>query len=883
MLGNDLDVRGLVLCKSFQAQKDVYEKMYSKLLNEKFDSLQQYVSLSDYDGIFSFKIRTGYNLLKEIKHNNKVISDCMCDSVFYKTLYVVYPKQGGEGEFAERFWDSSEPFFFVTIVHSKYCSADFNYREKYRQLLIKEIRDLKNKLNNNNANYKFKYKVYYSLDLSEYVILWKTKEPAHVLRIIQQLYKHSNLFGYTNTIYALPTEILENTRDVGKNNFALTVQAVANSYEDVSFLHKTIVDSMKKRYNEVESTTFFSLGNDDYLGVFPDVSPAAFVDLHKDFIKDLKLKGAVLSSNTVLAINAYSDEDAKDIQSNLTENVDDIEEFANAKKIKEQLEQTCNQLRNEFIAIFNDNQPIFAKISWKKPVLELLVLLDNMSKSTVFDDTCFLFLDSAHLFLYYLKHLIKKYDGEALFYELTQKEKEIEIFVREWEQLANHVVQIDGILQRTPGYEAINYNISIGIVEYHNAFAQKIISFFNAIEEATSPEERVPRLTSFVVPKMCRNFKTLQCFYDKQGKDSMLFVTIPNSQVYETNYTMMFLTHEISHYCPNCIRLRSERVKKIALALSVWICREIGVYSNEVIRLCCEILLKTFDEIDYSDIPYDERSYLAATSLIFKKAVFFLFNRNDFLNKLHKMFFSQVNEASDNDKILKATHMRKQTYYMIGNSFPMGNIVLASVYDVIDDILTLFKEGYADLMMVYVLSLTQTEYLNGFFLDFDFIDAEANNTIIESRMQRAIIVFTTMIKNDKWNYEELKQWVNNKDDFNGHQKIAYETFIKMFDNWKTNKTEKNDYTHLLSHEILEIVVEYLNDCYDFIRKAEKNNNNILKIREDVVKLFENMTSNNEAGLFSLEFQNTLHESRKSILDRWKNRDTEPFEFGTNKS
>lgn len=877
MLGNNLDVRGIVLCKSFQAQRDIYEKMHTMLLKEKFTSLQQYVSLSDYEWILSFKVTTGNNLLKEIKYNNKHISNCMCDSIFYKTLYVVYPKQDGEEEFAEKFWDSIEPFFFVTIVHSKFCSADFNYREKYRQLLIDEIRQLKKQ---SDAN-QFKYKVYYSLDLSEYVILWKTKEPAHVLKIIQQLYKYSNLFGYTNTIYALPLEFLEqDIQNIGKTHFALTVQAVANSYEDVSSLHKTIVDSMKRRYDEVASETFFSLGNDDYLGVFPDVSPAAFVTLHKDFIKDLKLKGAVLSSNTVLAINAYSDEEKYGLQSSLTENINDIKEFVSAKKVKERLEQTCNQLKDEFITVFNNNQAIFAKTCWKKPILELLILLDNMSKSTVFDDTCFLFLDSAHFFLYYLKHLIDKYDGDKLFYELTQQEEYIESFVREWEQLANHVVQIDGVLQQTPGYEAINYNISIGVVEYHNAFAQKIISYFADIEKVELKIDKVPRLSSFVVPKMCRNFKTRQCFYDEPGKDSMLFVTIPNSQVYESNHTMMSLTHEIAHYCPSCLRLRSVRTRRAILSISIWLCRELDVYCNDAIEQCYETLLSGYNEMVYSELPDEERDYLSVTSLILKKTIFIYLNDNEFLNKLYGAYYLQLDNITDSEKITHAAKMRQKIYYMIGNSFAMGEVMSSSVYDAINNILTLFKEGYADLMMVYVLSLNQTEYLNGWFLDFDSIDENDNIDVIENKMQRALVVYATMTKNGVWNYSELKQWiVDNRDNLEGHQAGLYDLFVKMYEHLIANQEEELEYTSRLCYEILNVITDYLNDCYCLIKEIEKNNNNIAQKRYEIRNSYRRMTGIDEGGLFSLDFQNILHESRKAILDRWDNREKEPFDFG----
>lgn len=877
MLEFNLDVRGIILCKSFQAQRDIYEKISNTLPINKFVSLQQYVSLSDYDGIFSFKVNTNNNLLKEIKNNNEYISNCMCDSIFYKTLYVVYPKQNKDDRFTEEFWNSIAPFFFITIVHSKFCSADFNYREKYRQAIIEEINQIKQQSSIN----QFKYKVYYSLDLSEYVILWKTKEPAHVLRIIQYLYKYSNLFGYTNTIYALPLGVLNNNRktDVGKTNFALTVQAVSNSYDDVSSLHKTIINSMKERYNEVESKTFFSLGNDDYLGLFPDVSPAAFLSLHKYFIKDLKLKGAVLSSNAVLAINAYSDEKDDIVQSNFAKNIDSVEEFLNAENIKKKLMSTCSQLKDEFVLLFNDNQTIFEKNSWKTPVLELLILLDNMSKSTVFDDTCFLFIDSAHLFLYYLKHLIKKYDGDKLFYQLTQQEKDIENFIREWEQLANHVVQIDGTLQQTPGYEAINYNISIGIVEYHNAIAQKIISYFTEIEKMELQTNQVPRFASFVVPKMCRNFKTLQCFYDEPGKDSMLFVTIPNSQVYELNHTMMSLTHEISHYCPSCLRLRTVRTKRIILSFSIWVCKEFKIYCNEAIRLCYEMLLSGYDKMTYSGISEDERDYMYATKLILKKVAYIYLNDHDFLNKLHMIYYSQKPDATDSEKISSAAEMKYTAYYMIGNSFSMGEIMSSSAYSGIDNILTLFKEGYADLMMIYVLSLSQTEYLNEWFSNLILVDEQDNTDGIKNNMQRALVVYSTMTKNKVWDYSELKKWISqHKTKMNTKQIELYNLFTKMYSSLLTNQKDGIEYTALLCHEILNVIIDYLSDCYRSIKHVEIKNKDISRMRTDIERSYRQMTDINECGLFSLEFQNILNESRKAILNRWDNREKQPFVF-----
>lgn len=864
---NFSDIRCILLCRSFQPSPNSYNALTAKLKEEINSSVQLFCTLGEYDGIFSFKLDEKEDMLKKLSEYNMLITKNMNESIFYKTLYLFFPSSGRTDVVTSNFWNNDAPFFFVSSVHTSHCCVGYDYKEKGREYIIQKISSAKMKY-----DLQLSYIVYYSLDLSEYIILWKTHEPLHVLKAMQYLYENEgNVIGYTNTISAIPHKCFSSdkkTLKLGSEAFSITIQAVAKSYAEVTRVHDRLLTAMKK-IHKVKSIPQFSFGNYDYICTFYNVSAEAFFDLHKTILEDEDFRKSILSLNVTVANKGYD----TSVEQLTNSNSGQLELFKNAHEVKERLKISCKKLKRDFLELFCENSDVFDRFHWRKPISNLLVLLDNMSKSTVFDSVCFLLFDSAHLFLSFLKHLknVSK-SNEELFYLLVSNGLHIEKFIREWEELAERVVRADGTFQRTPGYESLDYNVSACLVEYQNAYAQKLINYFVSLDS----QEKPTQISSFVVPKMCRNFKTAQWFFDNREKDSMLFITIPMSQMKNPFFIMISLTHEISHYCPNSIRLREKRTKALSSCMAILICNQLNINHNNTMETCdsliYEYLLKSLKSLS--------NDYLSEVCAHLKKATFALIDNTEKFQKLHETFFCDNPSASVMDKTQVALDMRRDATKLIG--FPsdyFSNVSLnTNIYMKIEDIVSFFKEGYADIIMVYVLSLNIGDYLKAILADAHLLNLPQENGKLRMKFQRIIVVFEALIKSGVWseNYEIAPNFIN-KLELDIRQSELVQLFFDEYNQWKNDNIDEPYWSLYYPREVLLVIIDYLESCISEIQKVE-NNKEKFPMRKEIRKLYEDITYGGKNGLFSRDFQNTLQENRENILKRWENRNNFPFTF-----
>lgn len=859
---NPSDIRCVLLCKSFQSKDSFFDEVCTTLNKTIKGNVTHYITLGEFDSIFTFKLDNMHNVFQEITKCNETLSKSMIES-FYKPLYLVFPKNSEKPDrIIEDFWQSNCAFFFVSTIHTNNCCIDFNYKEKERKNLNKIILD---KINN--KNYSLKYLIYHSLDLSEYVILWKTNDPASVLSVMEYLYESNCVVGYTNTICAIPRDI-DNTEAIENINFEeerfdVTIQAVANSYQEALAVHNRVLSKMEKTYN-VDSYPHFCFGNYDYLCTFDKVTPQAFFDLHNAIYKDLEFKRAILSMNAVLSKESYKNRP----QSVKKENNFIISLSPEESRIKTDLTETCKKIKKEFFNFFVENEEILDGFHWRKPLSDLLILLETMSKSTVFDAVCFLFLDNAHFFLYYLKHLKNNCLFSGNFKaEIVSNGIQIDKFIREWEQLAEYVVRIDGTFQRTPGYESLNHNVSSCIVEYHNAYTQCLIDYFSSFDAIYNNNKM--KLASFVVPKMCRHFKTSQWFCANGKKDSMLYITIPMHELYSPFITMTSLTHEISHYCPNSLRLREERINSLIYCTSILICDQLGIGCLEVKKECFNILLELLSCVECSNI---DMFFLENLSSQLKNSIFCMIDNTETFQRLHDAYCSKT-ELDDIESIKLGIKMRRLSSKLLYNNNLKPNSI-ANINTQVDDIVHFFKEGYADIMMIYLLSLTPNEYFRAVFADLSLLDFPKDDGKLRMKFQRAIIVCEAIVSIGIWNRADCNAFELSGEEKNNELLCL---FKKEYTEWLTKNVNEKYFAFYYSKEILLNIIEYLTACLNKIKNLECKY--ALSEKRNIIKnYFNDMVSNSGDGLFSESFHSLLKENRENILNRWHNRDVNPFVF-----
>ena len=638
---------------------------------------------------------------------------------------------------------------------------------------------------------------------------------------------------------------------------------MANSYQEALAVHNRVLSKMKKTYN-VDSYPHFCFGNYDYLCTFEKVTPQAFFDLHKEIYKDSEFKRAILSMNAVLSKESYKNE-TRSVEAS---NVSILSLSQENSKIKTDLTETCKKIKTEFFNFFAENEEILDAFHWRKPLSDLLILLETMSKSTVFDAVCFLFLDNAHFFLYYLKHLknncLSRKDFKV---EIVNNGVQIDKFIREWEQLAEYVVRIDGTFQRTPGYESLNHNVSSCIVEYHNAYTQCLIDYFSSFDVIFNNNKM--KLASFVVPKMCRHFKTSQWFCASGKKDSMLYITIPMHELYSPFITMTSLTHEISHYCPNSLRLREKRIKSLIYCASILISDQLKIDCIEVKQECFNILFELLNCVECNNI---DMLFLENLSSQLKNSIFCMIDNTETFQKLHNIYCSKMG-LDESESIKLGIKMRRlSSKLLFSNNIKTNNI--ANINAQVDDIVHFFKEGYADIMMIYLLSLTPKEYFRAVFADLRLLDLPKDDGKLRMKFQRAIIVCEAMVSIEFWKHEECNDFELSYEE---KSKEFLDLFKKEYTEWLTKNVNKKYFAYYYSKEILLNIVAYLTACLNKIKDLECKYD-LSEKRNHIKSYFNDMVSNSGDGLFSESFHSLLKENRENIINRWLNRDNNPFVF-----
>ena len=513
-----------------------------------------------------------------------------------------------------------------------------------------------------------------------------------------------------------------------------------------------------------------------------------------------------------------------------------------------------------------------------------------MSKSAIFDSVCFLFLDSIKLFYDFLCYLIKTATSDSELHMLFfENELNIESFIKEWERLSDQVVSIDGTFQKTPGYESLNNNMSASIVEYHNAYTQEVINYYRCIDECSQDNSYVSKLASFVVPKMCRRFKTQQWFFDDRRADSLLFITIPLSKLYDPFFIITSLTHEISHYCSNVIRQRKDRFDSFVLSISTLICYRLELYSNKTIIKCYNKIKELF----YSSSNFKESElYLTDVKAQIKNCVFALFEDTDNLNTVFDEYINELRNTEDSEldetqkDIIEDSHdfaikVCRNSLRMIClpyDSLVTYNSEQLSLYTEIDEISSIYKEAYADLMMVYILSLEPIDYIKAAFLDIHLFEPDQFIGKLCGKFQRMFVVCDSMIKIGEWDKTIFFNTLDNQYHNTKHKHI-FDLFIQDYQSWLEKGEASNENAkYYYPKDILITIADYLTSCITKLIEIEEQNDCLIQSRNKLKNMFSSMIYGNKDGIFTDAFLNSIQHNRDNILKHWLNREKYSYIF-----
>lgn len=660
------------------------------------------------------------------KESIKLSGDTVSES-YYHPLYVVAPPYE---KVPDSFWEIRTQFLFVTLVHFS-VESDLTKMEQFSRVseFIRSITFSPDELAKDSVCSEVCAACYQSLNLSDMIVIWKSNSLLTLMNRLYQLYKNSDI-GDLRTICSFPFPqkfpLISEEEKIPYVSFSFGVR---NSGAVAEFTQLV----RKKCPWWPEQGGYFTTGARDLDIVFLNLSTHCFLDVVSLWFHDPEINAyfqkAFYESSTHLGIWNDTPQEPSGKLSALEGSIWESPE-ENASFLKDtQLTKTCVKLFDDFQILRKicrqfKRKETSIELSWCKAVSSQLNALVDMSRICVLDGFCYLILDGADTFLQLVRPYLE--ENRKLPADLVAR---IQRFVRGWGTLLDQAVRVDGQFIQNPGFSPVLYDIPVELLEFYIAFASRCMSLLQSLD----PEEKRHHYALFLLPKLCRRTKVQNIFHNPPPSDRLLYVDIPLDILYSPMQVLPQLSHEISHFCGEDFRQRNRRAQLIILA-----CAHLAAWH---FRLGNRDTVKQIYRDISAEIPQEGRSY--KQDLLANVQDFFVHlpQRYELLQKWQETYLCNIDWRSEKEKV----KWKHDNTYHIRNICFGRNAVLWDIGQDIRRIFKLFEEGYADISMIFLLSLSWEEYISLYEQEFcwpeeSVFSGNGRNSSYAEFVQRAALV-----------------------------------------------------------------------------------------------------------------------------------------------
>lgn len=845
------DVRNFILTKSAINNSTFVELDNIKAGNSN-RKVMSFLAFGDYDAVYTYKINeTHKNLLEDISAENKAIANLYNGSVFFQPVYAVLNFENNDDKNrVSQFWNNTDcNFLFISSIYMMGIDVSHNSIVSFQNSVKNKFRD----------NCEFSFLVYKSLDISDYIIVWKSNNIVPVMEAIQELYLSKDIgIGYLNTICAINYQNLS-ANDKDFDNYINKINP--NEVLDIANIHSVTspsnsIDSTQnimQLHSQNKSTgNYFVLGNDDYINTFNKLNTRkTFSLLREHFVKNRKA-----NNSTCTLINRTSTHIGMLVNPMNNSFINStIVKTNNIPMHRIKLFNICKNIHNRLSTIKNSDSSVFEKMDWINAALELSNLMIIMSQSDVYESVCLLLIDSVSFFCSWLEFLLQSSNSQTKLYNILYAEdNSIQSFIRSWKQLIDNIVHSDGVSIHTPGYSLLPYNIFNTVLEYYSAFFREISLLFMD----NSSNEPV-QLAHIISPKLCRRIKTMEMFYERRDKDSLLSLEIPISDMLNPVLVLPSLTHEAAHYCGETTRLKTIRQKIFVSSIAQIICDSLNItYPSVNIELFNNINNRLTLSIEQSE-PIFLRDLITLLKQITRNI---LSSPEDIGHLLSTYLNCKKTDCNENTVEFAV----ESSYKLLNGS--------NSIDEHIERIGYFLKECYADLIMIYSLKLSFSDYINVLMTEFKrlniqnpiqknkFITLFHRVLMVRQTSLNGISGFNSSFESLDIEDDNLKQVIK---EITADFDLRYQNFVNSSSN--TDRVFRDGFYSL---DVFYSVIFYLEKCLHKFNEDINQSNHLTNLRN----MYNIMVHNND--FLTPQFHNIINSFRLQVLSNY-------FDDGNNKN
>ena len=709
-----------------------------------------------------------------LKHNQELSAELDGDYYFHPLHLTTGTSETEDDKKYENFWteNSGKPFLFLTLVQE---AAQGSIRKVREKVLLQDRASVARVC-------------YRTMELSDLVIVWRSDSLFDIFQEIHDLYQMEEV-GDMSTFSSVSRALVSSSPlkdweaiDPGRKFFAsarYVVRGVQESHDSLNCLKKQGIDI---------SHVYFSTGMEDLHMLQENMDVKTLLGLLRTHLNDGHRR-AFFECSTRLGI-PEGVPPGKELCPGTLDSIDGRSSSPGMDGMESVFSSHCKDLLEKFQRVRQESKEISGvyEISWMKPTSNLLNALADMSKNWVMDGFCYLIYDAARLFC----HKIERWNASQRPMKAKMETESVQRFIRGWGGLMEQATRIDGRFIQMPGFSPALCEIPAHLLEFY-------LSTMMCCADLMGNKSEGHDVALLLVPKICRRMKVIAILEEPRDTNHLLYVDIPMEMLYRPVSVLCGLCHELAHYVGETWRNRKQRGYLVIYSAAYELACHLRICSWSTVEKIYRQLLDLCQRKDTFLMKYAESLsillQMGINSLLLDDTVFF---------NWHRIYQDEMDLSSS-----QMRHVRLE-------SDICRNTILADTaqfFDDLDNLIYLFRECYADMVMIYLLNPSEAMYRSFAEQEIRPLSEESGDWCPDSRYYRLVerwgLVIRAARKKGIWKRVSavsgtmfspaMKRFCDDIDQF-----------IDWFDDLGGEAPEHR------SKETLQQVFDYLVKCYDTI-------------------------------------------------------------------
>ena len=566
-------------------------------------------------------------------------------------------------------WSEDDLFLSVTRLHFPDTT---NLKAHFEELKIHI-----GKLASDNAYRNVSWRVYYTMELSDMVLISKSKS-FQALSRWSLLSTKCKVVGKAYTYFCIPGKMLDDspikiTPEIERDyiDFVAVRFAIRDFRAD-----KELFAARELLGTEYTNPPYRVAGNEDAIISGQNVPVLNILKLYKTWYQDDTLFPVFRDISTRIG-SKWDRIPPKPLKRAPNEQ--------NQKKLEKYTRLVAEKVQEKVISKSPNGITADSK-EWMRPLVELTNALVHMSSSATLDEPVFQILPGINAF----------WDNIIAGSEQLQDEPLYLRFAELCVQTMEHLMRAEGQLSQRLEVRPLAYDIPVFVLEYVTTY------LLTLSHELNKPDGNdAEKIYFLLVPCAEKDVSTVEPFRSNGTVPGLLVITVPFSLLYKPKQLFPALSHELSHYVGEKLRMRKERYDFFLNCAAIELVNSFFSNLSGDIRKLNDFIKETLlDESlrewavdliqnygDFYKIPLlkivDQIELLANALLDTEKYTTLL--REYVLSDKHGAQFYSLPEETRKDRLIQFTRR-------------------------IRDISISFRETYADICMIHFLKLSPVEY-----------------------------------------------------------------------------------------------------------------------------------------------------------------------------